>query len=256
MPSGNQPRTTESFSIGIEKLRLLSLTTAPLSFRHQSRHPAVCGYIQSVATAIRAGLLVGDVARIGIVLYRLEGVTDGKDSTQVVERYVLDVNAFPAVDKTIKKSMANPDEKDPLSVVSSFASDTKESVILKMPEPCRASSVPLDESTPLDLSEQLRAALIRLQALCSKFKFLPELTAWQVYMELRGGNSVLVQQSKQREPVQLPANALEKWNTEFEAYPVRTVLYRELIFGAWIEVYRGDKEGASQVPQLQYESTV
>jgi mitotic spindle assembly checkpoint protein MAD2B len=214
---------------------------------HQSRHPDVCSYIQSVASSIHAELLSGVVARIGVVLYCLEWEPNGEGSAQVVERYVLDVNAFPAVVSTNRDRETEMEERDPLSPVSSFTSDTQKSVVLKPPEPCKASSVPLDEHTPPDLSEQFRATFIKLTTHCSKLKCLPKSTAWQIYMEPKGGNDVDVQRPKQWGPVQHPAEVAETEDTRMEIYPVRGIVYEALVFEAWIEVYNVEKENAPHV---------
>jgi mitotic spindle assembly checkpoint protein MAD2B len=221
---------------------------------HQSRHPDVCSYIQSVASAIHAELLTNAVARIGVVLYCLEGEADGEGSTQVVERYVLDVNAFPAVASINRKREAYMEERDPLSPVSSFTSDTQESMVLKPPEPSKASSAPLDEHTPPDLSEQFRATFIELTTHCSRLRCLPKSTTWQIYMELKAENDVSIQYPQSWGPVQLPAEVAETEDERLMIYPVREAIYEALVFEAWIEVYKVEKENAPQSSHKKCES--
>ena len=223
---------------------------------HQSRHPAVCTYIQNAAIAIHAELLIGVVARIGVVLYCLEGDADGEGRVQAVERYVLDVNAIPAVGNMIREGEADSAERNLPYPVSSFTSNTKESMVLGSLGHCKASSVPLDETTPPDLSEQFRATLVQLTTHCSKRKCLPESTAWQIYMELKVGNDVPTQHPKQWGPVQLPIKAAETEDTRFEIHPVRKLVYGALILDTWIEVYKVEKGNASQLPHPQRETTV
>lgn len=155
---------------------------------HQSRVPAVCTWILDAVAAVRDELLRGAVDRIAIVVYHpgggeewrdsaSSGGSEGKGSVKILERYMLDVSAFPALTRAERfmdiewadeASTSNPDQQPP--AVPAEADD--------------------DTSPDPTLSQQFRAALLALTTRTSRLAPLPAGCSFTVSMELKDDPSV------------------------------------------------------------------
>jgi hypothetical protein len=144
---------------------------------YQCRAPVLCEYIIDAVEEVYTSLLRGKVNRIGILIYTTEGM-------QAVERHVFDVSAFRILGSNMRKGL-QCEERDPLSPISPVSagaegSFTSEPSILQTTKRER-----LDEDTPPDLSEQLRATFIRLVNYCRSHTHSATSRSFLIYMELK-----------------------------------------------------------------------
>ncbi|KAF2869836.1 DNA-binding protein [Massariosphaeria phaeospora] len=150
---------------------------------HQSRHPLVCDWIRDAIAAVREELLAGTVSRIGIVIFWLgdgsssHGHTDGggAGSPQIMERYMLDVSAFPVVEKGERNMEIEWDDAASADGHDGGAADGRR----KGKEPA------LDADVDVNLSEQFRAAFITLTTRSSQLAPLPANCSFNISMELK-----------------------------------------------------------------------
>lgn len=183
---------------------------------YQSRHPLVCDWIRDAIAAVRKELLDGTVSRIGIVIFSYgsgskttgsggsggssgsgsgskgtdTGTGTGTGDVQIMERFMLDVSAFPVV------------AKDSHNAVLAWASHSNRSSRSASPNPLSSPSDPLspaaspdhdpaheppafDLAVDTNLAEQMRAALISLATRCAALRPLPEKCSFNIAMELR-----------------------------------------------------------------------
>jgi hypothetical protein len=114
------------------------------------------------------------VETIRFVIYAAE-------DRQVIERYILDVSAFPIIASSVLAEI----EQDPLSPISPVSIDATDSST-PYPETLRTIKPrPLDEDTPVDLSKQLHATLICLEQQCKLLKPLATQCFLYVSMEMK-----------------------------------------------------------------------
>jgi mitotic spindle assembly checkpoint protein MAD2B len=139
----------------------------------QSRHPLVCEWIQDALAAVRDELLNGTVSRIGIVVFHAGDAETG--SARIMERYMLDVSAFPVV----AKSERNMEVEWEYSSSEDEAGDEEEQGRKK------AKEKELDADVDTNLSEQFRAALIALTTRTARLRALPAGCSFNVSMELK-----------------------------------------------------------------------
>lgn len=174
---------------------------------YQSRHPLVCEWIRDAIDAVRSELLAGTVSRIAIVIFSYgsgsknsSGESGGSTSTgtgdvKILERFMLDVSAFPVVDKDDRNAVlewmsSRPSSRTssrPASPSSHEAEDEHERGD-RTPRRNRSESrepPPFDIGVDTDLSEQMRAALISLTTRCAQLSPLPEKCSFNISMELK-----------------------------------------------------------------------
>lgn len=136
---------------------------------YQSRHPLVCEWIRDAVAAVREELLAGTVARIAIVVYCCNSEGKGTGSARIMERYMLDVSAFPVVERGERNMEIEWEDATPEEAVDAGKGKQKA----------------LDAHVDVDLSEQFRAALLTLTTRCSQLKPLPPDCSFNITMELK-----------------------------------------------------------------------
>ncbi|KAF2255900.1 DNA-binding protein [Trematosphaeria pertusa] len=136
---------------------------------YQSRHPLVCEWIRDAISAVREELLAGTVARIGIVVYNYSPDSAG-GSAKIMERYMLDVSAFPVVLKGERNAEIEWEEEEVPEEVEGKGKGKQKA---------------LDADVEVNLSEQFRAALVTLTTRCSRLTPLPRHCSFNITMELK-----------------------------------------------------------------------
>jgi mitotic spindle assembly checkpoint protein MAD2B len=201
----------------------------------QSRSPELCGWIMEAVEAACTQLLKSKVVRMGVDIFT--------ETDEHVERYVFDVSEFNMEDWNNRKAV-NMEQRDPLSPISPVSVHTASS-----PEHFKSCiSWPLDEDTPIDLSEQLRATLIQLKNRCKLLAPLPPQCSFKIFVEPESNEEV---QLLTQEPN--PWVSAQPYGTEAEQYdtctddvvdsrgirkiPVHSVRYPDINFEAWIEIF-------------------
>jgi mitotic spindle assembly checkpoint protein MAD2B len=124
----------------------------------QNRHPKVCRWILDATSSIQAQMLKNTVSKIVFVIYSEQG--------QVMERFVFDVDRFPAVDEMeqftemVREKKGSEEGDDRLRGVGVSA---------------------------VDVEEQLRAAIRKLAYCGGKLGELPGGCTYTVVVELKDG---------------------------------------------------------------------
>lgn len=173
---------------------------------YQSRHPFVCEWIRDAIDAVRNELLEGSVSRIAIVIFSYgngqaggTGGSNGTGNVQIMERFMIDVDAFPTVDKDERNAElewgASRASSPTSSPSDSFAEDHDQEE-----EDEEADSIEHDEtrsrsgsrepqsydfSVDVNLAEQFRAGLIALTTRCAQLSPLPPNCSFNISMELK-----------------------------------------------------------------------
>ncbi|KAF2631971.1 DNA-binding protein [Macroventuria anomochaeta] len=153
---------------------------------YQSRHPLVCDWIRDAIDAVRNELFEGTVSRIGIVIFSHgngsmngSGVAgSGTGNVQIMERFMIDVSAFPVVDKDDRNA---EDEREYGDVEEHQGGEDD-------PDRSRSESnepSAFDIGVDTNLAEQMRAALISLTTRCAQLSPLPEKCSFNISMELK-----------------------------------------------------------------------
>lgn len=177
------------------------------------------------------------MARIGIVVYWYGGMETSGD-VKIMERYMLDVSAFPVVEKEKRNMDIDWDNS------TTYSGKGKG----KVKQQARFS----DEEVDVDMSEQFRAALLMLNTRCSKLKPLPKDCSFNISMELKDDPEIdppighpqpwiPVQESLQktgrkgsrREDTDNPEEGEDLGGAQIT--PVRSVIAGVFRFEAWIE---------------------
>jgi mitotic spindle assembly checkpoint protein MAD2B len=207
---------------------------------YQFRFPVLCEYIIDAVEEVYTSLLRGKVNRIGILIYTTEGM-------QAVERHVFDVSAFRIMESNMRKGM-QCEERDPLSPISPVSADAEVSFA---PEPSILQTTKrgrLDEDTPPDLSEQLRATLIRLVNYCRSHTPSATPCSFHVYMELKsdkdahlltqGSEPWVLAHSEGRESEDNSTDDGTNSHTkERVSNAIRAVNYPPISFQVWVEMF-------------------
>lgn len=150
---------------------------------YQSRHPAVCEWVQDAISAVHAELLAGSVARIAIVIYWHGGV-EQTGRPKILERYMLDVSKFPMLSKE-ERNMRLGWDRGSLSGsdVEDFSTGNGNS---RRQQKKKSSGRSMKHREPdVDMAEQFRAALVMLNTRCSRLKPLPKNCSFNLSMELK-----------------------------------------------------------------------
>lgn len=195
---------------------------------YQSRHPLVCDWIRDAVEAVKTELLDGTVSRIGIVIFHYgnglktggggSGESKGTGDVQIMERFMIDVSAFPVVDKDDRNAVmewgsrpSSQASSRPVSPSPGHENIDQDSGQDQEDESERWHEVgeewPLGADTPsrrnrnregsephepafdigvdTNLAEQMRAALISLTTRCAQLKPLPDKCSFNICMELK-----------------------------------------------------------------------
>ncbi|KAJ4342467.1 hypothetical protein N0V87_001086 [Didymella glomerata] len=184
---------------------------------YQSRHPLVCDWIRDAIDAVRTELLDGKVSRIGIVIFhygngsKSGSAEKGTGDIQIMERFMIDVSAFPVVDKDERNAVMEWGSRPSSQASVRSASlelddeisgeddgerwhDVDEAGPSGADTPSRRnrsregsepSEPAFDIGVETDLAEQMRAALISLTTRCAQLKPLPDKCSFNIAMELK-----------------------------------------------------------------------
>lgn len=128
---------------------------------HQSRHPAVCGWVQDAVDAVKAQLVMGTVSRIAIVIH--------DHDTQVRERWMLDVGSFPAWPEFDEARSARDEVVEEDDGAPSRAGPQRSAPAVNWS----------------DVDEGLRAALWKMAIASDKMAPLPDGCSFTIALELR-----------------------------------------------------------------------
>ncbi|KAL2070287.1 hypothetical protein VTL71DRAFT_13313 [Oculimacula yallundae] len=193
------------------------LTTRAYNFPvHQSRHPAVCEWINSAIASIAVLLQKGSVKRIVVPIFSEVG--------EVMERFMFDVERFPVVGE--KERWTEFEARD-----EAYSQDPTE----KLQAGVRRA----------DIEEQLRGTIRRLDYACSRLTPLPENCTYSIAVELRDepGVEPPIGHPQPWIPSEPSLQTGEKDGSEsigrdlggVRSVPVRLVEAGEFVLEAWIE---------------------
>lgn len=186
---------------------------------YQSRHPLVCDWIRDAVDAVRTELLNGTVSRIGIVIFhygngsRTGSAEKGTGDVQIMERFMIDVSAFPVVDKDERNAVlewgSRPSSQASVRSASlelddnvsgeddeerwreddeaepSGADTPSRRYRNRSREGSEPNELAFDIGVDTNLAEQMRAALISLTTRCAQLKPLPDKCSFNIAMELK-----------------------------------------------------------------------
>jgi mitotic spindle assembly checkpoint protein MAD2B len=207
---------------------------------YQCRAPVLCEYIIDAVEEVYTSLHRGKVNRIGIEIYTTEGM-------QAVERHVFDVSAFRIMESNMRKGM-QCEERDPLSPISPVSADAEVSFA---PEPSILQTTKrerLDENTPPDLSEQLRATFIRLVNYCRSHTHSATSCSFRIYMELKSDEDahlltegsepwVSAHSHKTEAEENSTDDGTDSHKKERVSKVIRAVNYPPISFEVWVETF-------------------
>lgn len=195
---------------------------------YQSRHPAVCTWINNTIAALTPLLLKSSVRQIVFVIHNDQG--------EVMERYLFNIERFPTVG-----------EKE---VYMEFATRPGDEGREGNPELMKGAS-------KVDVDEQLRATVRRLQYGCDTLRPLPEDCTYTVAVELRDEKEPPIGNPQPWIPSEPGLQTGEKGGSEtigkdlggVKTVPVRLVEAGEFIVEAFIEIgRRQDDEDSGDPP--------
>ncbi|KAH7355332.1 DNA-binding protein [Rhexocercosporidium sp. MPI-PUGE-AT-0058] len=204
------------------------LTTRAYNFPvHQSRHPAVCEWINSAIASIAVLLQKGSVKRIVVPIFSEQG--------EVMERFMFDVERFPVVGEKERWTEFEARDQNP--------------DLIPNPNPNPNSDVNVNEGKAgvprADIEEQLRGTIRRLDYACSRLTPLPKNCTFSIAVELRDEPDVEppIGHPQPWIPSEPSLQTGEKGNSEtigkdlggVKSVPVRLVETGEFVLEAWIE---------------------
>ncbi|KAF3031902.1 hypothetical protein E8E12_000825 [Didymella heteroderae] len=168
---------------------------------YQSRHPLVCDWIRDAVDAVRTELLGGTVSRIGIVIFHCgNGSKSGSaeketGDVQVMERFMIDVSAFPVVDEDERDAVLEWGSRPSSQAsVGSAPLELDGSDTSSCPDRSRRGDGPYEPAFDLvadaNLAEQMGAVLILLTTRCAQLNPLPDKCSFEIALELKDGADV------------------------------------------------------------------
>ena len=205
---------------------------------YQSRHPAVCEWINSAVSSVGLLLQKGTVKRIVIPVFDEMGV--------VMERFLFDVERFPVVGE--KEKLVEFEARDANPNNPNLTTNTNVEGQAQ-PQPQLKAGV-----KRADIEEQLRGTIRRLDYACSRLTPLPEDCTYSIAVELRDepGVDPPIGHPQPWIPSEPSLQTGEKGESEeigrdlggVRTVPVRLVEAGEFVLEAWIEEGRGKFEGS------------
>ncbi|KAK1241083.1 hypothetical protein MKX08_001057 [Trichoderma sp. CBMAI-0020] len=204
---------------------------------HQSRHPAVCAWINDAVSAISNQLNAGTARRIALVVH-------SSDSSKVRERWVFDVERFPAWDlkseaAATATATAAESEEEP---TSHQQQDNDQDADSEESEDEETAAEVHDALNWADIHEALRGALQRLAYAAQAAEKLPPGCPFTLALELRDEAEAPIghpqpwipsepslQPPTKQKPLQ--GDSLKGIATK----PVRSVRADPLFFECWLE---------------------
>lgn len=204
---------------------------------HQSRHPGVCTWISDAVSAIRAQLILGTVERVALVIHA--------PGTQVLERWMFDLRAFPAFTgvKDQQPPLADPDDGE--GGGGSRRDEEDDGVGPGGPGSIQAAeaSGSGEKINWTDVDEGFRAAVRKMASAADQLPPLPENCTYTVAVELRDESEAPIGYPQHWIP-SLP-NLQPQSKTRPEAgrdiggartAAIRTVEAGPLYFDCWVEL--------------------
>lgn len=201
----------------------------------QSRHPAVCKWIEDAVSAVHAQMLrpndnSGDIGswveRIVFVIFN--------EKSEVMERWIFDLSRWLKV----------PKQEIDTEIVREAATQTNP-----------PNWVP-PEKTEVDLAEQLRATLSRISILSGKLAPLPKNCTFSVAVEVSDEGDppvghpqawIPVQPNLQRRVGESQTSSAGSELGGAKTVPVRKVDAAEVVFELWVEEGKAKLEGSSSM---------
>ncbi|KAK8127635.1 hypothetical protein PG984_008743 [Apiospora sp. TS-2023a] len=213
---------------------------------HQSRHPGVCTWVSDAVSAIRAQLILGTVERVALVIHA--------PGTQVLERWMFDLRAFPAF--TGVKELEQPSPTGPNDGAGGSRRDEEDDGVgpggpgsIQAAEASGSSS---DKINWTDVDEGFRAAVRKMASAAERLPPLPESCTYTVAVELRDESEAPIGYPQHWIPSQPNLQTPSKTKPEAGrdiggamTAAIRTVEAGPLYFDCWVEL---GKELASTSP--------
>ncbi|KAH8123804.1 hypothetical protein ACSS6W_007414 [Trichoderma asperelloides] len=201
---------------------------------HQSRHPAVCAWINDAVSAISNQLNAGAVKRIVFVVH------SASSSSKVRERWVFDVERFPAWGlKNEASAAAAAGSEAPTSHQQPEDEEDNDS---EEGEDEEAAAEVQDALNWADIHEALRGALQRLAYAAQGAEKLPEGCTFTLALELRDEAEAPIGHPQPwipSEPNLQPPTKRKPYQGESlkgtATKPVRSVRADPLFFECWLE---------------------
>ncbi|KAH6722825.1 DNA-binding protein, partial [Leptodontidium sp. 2 PMI_412] len=215
------------------------LTTRAYNFPvHQSRHPAVCEWINSAIASIDVLLQKGSVKRIVVPIFSEKG--------EVMERFMFDVERFPAAGETERWAEFEARDQHPDPIPNPNANTNQN------PNPNINPNEGKTGVSRADIEEQLRGTIRRLDYACSKLSPLPENCNFSIAVELRDAHDAEppIGHPQPWIPSEPSLQTGEKGDSEtigkdlggVRSVPVRLLEAGEFVLEAWIEEGRAKFE--------------
>ncbi|KAF4632111.1 hypothetical protein G7Y89_g6018 [Cudoniella acicularis] len=178
---------------------------------HQNRHPSVCAWINSTTSSLTHLLQSNSVKRVVVVIY--------SPNLEVLERYVFDISRFPIVDEKEK--------------MTEFEGETR------------------GMDSMVDVEEQLRATIRKLDYTGSKLGPLPENSTYTVAVELRDEALPPIGHPQPWVPSEPSLQTGEKGTNKnigsdlggVKSTPVRLIEAGDFIMETWVEEGKAKFEG-------------
>ncbi|KAM0453638.1 hypothetical protein ACHAPV_008972 [Trichoderma viride] len=200
---------------------------------HQSRHPAVCAWINDAVSAISNQLNAGTARRIVFVVH-------SSDSSKVRERWVFDVERFPAWN--LKNDAAATAAAEPGAPTSHQQQDNDQDNDSEEGEDEETAAEVQDALNWADIHEALRGALQRLAYAAQAAEKLPPGCTFTLALELRDEAEAPIGHPQPwipSEPNLQPPTKQKPHQGEslkgIATKPIRSVRADPLFFECWLE---------------------
>ncbi|KAH8681549.1 DNA-binding protein [Xylariales sp. PMI_506] len=210
---------------------------------HQSRHPKVCAWIRDAVDAVRAQLVLGSVERIAAV------VIHDPSTARVLERWMLDVAAFPAFAGFKEPKGNRRDEED--DGVGAPPDQEQDMEATTSPALSREGRI-----NWTDVDESFRGAVRRMAFAAEKLEPLPSGCSFTVAVELREEGEAPIGHPQPWIPSQPSLQTQSKERPKpgedvggARTMPLRSVEAGPLFFECWVE------EGAAKGMQSTNDSS-
>ncbi|KAK8080519.1 mitotic spindle assembly checkpoint protein MAD2 [Apiospora hydei] len=199
---------------------------------HQSRHPGVCTWVSDAVSAIRAQLIKGAAERVALVVHA--------PGTQVLERWMFDLRAFPAFTGVKEQQPPNASGGD-----GSRQDEEDDGVGPGGPASIQAAeaSGSSDKINWTDVDEGFRAAVRKMASAAEQLPPLPGGCTYTVAVELRDESEAPIGYPQHWIPSQPNLQTQSKTRPEAgrdiggaRTAAIRTVEAGPLYFDCWVEL--------------------
>lgn len=218
---------------------------------HQSRHPGVCTWISDAVSAIRAQLILGAVERVALVIHA--------PGTQVLERWMFDLRAFPAFTGVTEQEQPLAGPTDGGGGISSRRDEEDDEVGPGGPGSIQAAEASSNNNEKInwtDVDEGLRAAVRKMASAAEQLPSLPEGCTYTVAVELRDESEAPIGYPQHWIPSQPNLQTQSKTRPKAGrdiggamTAAIRTVEAGPLYFDCWVELGK-ELASTSSLPLL------